>query len=676
MDQIVDLVLKPIGMFSGKPLAVGIALSILGSALVLWLLISVLWERRFLHQYWRMTRAVRAARAEASTQEDALARIDEEFQASAHASGWRQYRSSVEFANGDVLSYTDPAPFFAAERLPGHNYVKWSPTLGGVFLTVGLFFTFVGLSAALLQVGGDGHSTMEPTQLRKAVEGILGVSSVKFITSIAGILAYIGWSIVARVQADRQDKAVEHLISEIRHLSAYVSPEMLLRNQLKAIEAQHQQFQTFGSDLAVAIGNQIELSLKSRLDALPQAVADSIGPAVAGAIAPVRDDLLAIGSQIGKAGGALADGAGDVFSRVWQDGIGNHMVMFGEQMTRTIASLESLPEKVRQTETGLGGEIGRAAAKLSETATRLSATFDQGQRSVTMALESFNDKVAGIPDIIEKASRDSAEKVGRSVEASLEGISNVTAKAGQATAEQLAAAVSQISTALATSAEGLRAAGDHSANGLKSARDDLAAGVRDGIKIITETAGDASAKLSETVAALASVVNGLATRLDRTTQLLEAQQDHLVRAGELVSGASTTLAKAAGNVESATLPLTSVVRNVNSALEQVGSATETVRAATVSGQRMAELLSMAADKAQITVTEQADRFDELHTNVRGTLNELLQGVSQLGKDISVCMETYDREISQSISSLETAMLDVADIVDQRRPVPSVHAVSA
>ena len=85
---------------------------------------------------------------------------------------------------------------------------------------------------------------------------------------------------------------------------------------------------------------------------------------------------------------------------------------------------------------------------------------------------------------------------------------------------------------------------------------------------------------------------------------------------------------------------------------------------------------MAADKAQITVTEQADRFDELHTNVRGTLNELLQGVSQLGKDISVCIETYDREISQSISSLETAMLDVADIVDQRRPVPSVHAVSA
>ncbi len=101
---------------------------------------------------------------------------------------------------------------------------------------MGLFFTFVGLSAALLQVGGDGQGAMKPEQLRRAVEGILGVSSVKFITSIAGILAYIGWSIVARIQADRQEKVVERLVAEIRQLSTYVSPEMVLRKQLKAIE--------------------------------------------------------------------------------------------------------------------------------------------------------------------------------------------------------------------------------------------------------------------------------------------------------------------------------------------------------------------------------------------------------------------------------------------------------
>jgi hypothetical protein len=600
MDSIVDFVLTPIGMFSGKPLAVEIALCILGSAFALWLIITLVWERKFLGQYERLIRAVRKAKEGSANQEESFARVTDDFDRTAHAPGWRQYRSCLEFSNGDVFSFTDPAPFLSADRIPHHNYAKWSSTLGGVFLTVGLFFTFVGLSAALLQVGGDGQGAMNPEQLRRAVERILGVSSVKFITSIAGILAYIGWSIVARIQADRQEKVVERLVAEIRQLSTYVSPEIVLRNQLKAIEAQHQQFQTFGTDLAVAIGNQIELALKTRLDALPQAVAENVGRAVGGVIAPVRDDLLMIGSQIGQAGGALADGAGDVFSRVWQEGVGSHMAMFGEQMAKTIASLESLPDKVRQTETGLGGEIGRAAEKLAETASRLSATFDQQQLSITTTLEGFSERVSGIPAIIEQASLESAATVGRSVEASLGGVAAITAKAGEASAEKLATEVGTIAAALTASAETLRAAGDHSAEGLRNARGELEMGVRDGIRVIANTAEDASAKLSETVGALAAVVNGLNSCLGQTTELLEAQQGHLARAGELVSGASSTLSKAAGNVETATLPLSGVVRNVNTALEQVSRATEQVGAVTTSGLRMTEVLTAAADKAQIS----------------------------------------------------------------------------
>jgi hypothetical protein len=57
----------------------------------------------------------------------------------------------------------------------------------------------------------------------------------------------------------------------------------------------------------------------------------------------------------------------------------------------------------------------------------------------------------------------------------------------------------------------------------------------------------------------------------------------------------------------------------------------------------------------------------LEKAVKQTLNELNNGVLRLGKEISECIETYDSEIAKSIGSLETAILDVADIVDQRRP---------
>jgi hypothetical protein len=243
MESLVDLILLPISLFSGKTLAVSIALLVLGSASALWLVIHFVYERPFLAVYSQLTKTISAARARDVSQEDVIAEIRGDLAKSPLADGWEQYSASLEFSDGKVFSYTDPAPFFDDDRLVGNNYPKWSTTLSGVFLTVGLFFTFVGLSAALLQVSGDGHSgALSPDKLRGAVENILGISSVKFITSLAGILAYIGWSLAARFQADAQDRAVTCLVAEIRQLSIYVSPEKLLLQQLKTQTAQHEQF--------------------------------------------------------------------------------------------------------------------------------------------------------------------------------------------------------------------------------------------------------------------------------------------------------------------------------------------------------------------------------------------------------------------------------------------------
>ena len=184
MEWLVDLVLFPISLFSGKALAVSIALLVLGSALALWLLISFVYERSFLGVYSELTKAIAAARKQSVSQEVIITEVRDVFSKSRLDEGWEQYSASLDFSDGKVFNYTDPAPFFDSDRLEGHNYPKWSATLGGVFLTIGLFFTFVGLSAALLQVAGDGHGgALGPDKLRGAVENILGISSVKFITS-------------------------------------------------------------------------------------------------------------------------------------------------------------------------------------------------------------------------------------------------------------------------------------------------------------------------------------------------------------------------------------------------------------------------------------------------------------------------------------------------------------
>jgi len=689
MERVVDLILFPISLFSGKPLAVSIALLILGSAVSIWLYIHIRFERRFIQIYNEMTNFVVATRKADDSAERKVAKVAGKFKKSALSEGWQQYSASLDYSNGIAFNHSDPAAYFASDRMYGHNYVKWSSTLGGVFLTVGLFFTFVGLSAALLQVAGDGHTEMAPEQLRSAVQNILGISSVKFITSLAGILAYIFWSLIARFQADSQEKAVDRLVSEIRRLSTYVSPEKLLFEQLKTQKAQHQQFQTFGTELAVAIGQQIQQALSEplkalpdaigqqiqqalsgTLEALPDAIGNSVGSKVATQMTPVRDELLSIGRQIGKAGGDIATGAGDVFSQVWKTGIETHMNAFGEQMGKMISALQGLPEAVRQTETSLGSEIGAATKLLTETMGLLGANFATQQTTMMGAVTDFNARVADIPNVVADASRASAAAVGASVETSLGRISEITAKAGEASAKQLSDEVAKIAASLAASANSLRSASAGSSQNISQAGALLGAGIRDSIKAVEETSLKSSRELAQTITALSSIVNGLSSRLEQTTQLLEIQQTSLTQAGATVSNASTSLSNSAGNVERAVSPLDQAVTTMRTAMEQVSAASTQLRETSASEQKIAQMLNGTVEKAGDAFAQQASQFGVLQTRVRETTEHLVAGVSRLADEISMFMTKYDKAITDSIGSLENALLNVTDLLEPAPKKPT------
>lgn len=660
MERLVDLVLFPIGLFSGKPLAVSIALLVLGTALALWLVIHFRFERRFLAVYNKLSDAIIAARKSDRSQEQVIARVTNIFAKSKLSGGWEQYKASFEFSDGHVFNYTDPASYFDSDRLEGHNYVKWSSTLGGVFLTVGLFFTFVGLSAALLKVAGASTD-----DLPDAVRQVLEISSVKFITSLAGILAYIGWSLAARFQADAQDRAVGRLVREIRMLSTYVSPEKLLLQQLRTQQAQHEQFQTFGADLAVAIGRQIENALQNRFSTLSSDVAASVGTKVSESLTPVRDELLSIGRKIGEAGGQIATGAGDVFSEVWKTSMETPIAAFGEQMKTIVGALERLPNTVGQLEAGLGGQIGGATNELTETIATLVSTFRNQQEAMMGAVTAFNSRVADIPSIVATASQNSAAAVGKAVENSLGKISEIAAKAGEASAEKLSGDVAKIAASLAASADALRAASDASSKNIQQAGNTLDEGVRNSIRSVQEASRKSGEELTGKITSLSEVVNDLCNRLSQSSALLEAQQSRLGRAGEVVSTASTSLSNAAGSVERATAPLPAALGAVQAAADRLAVASGQLRETSNAERLVAEMLNASVGSARKAFDEQAGRFTVLHDRVRETMGELVNGVTGLANEISKCINTYDAKIADSLSSLENAIYDVADAVETR-----------
>ncbi len=912
MDRFADVILTPISLFSGRPLAVILALSILAAALGLWIVLLLPAERRFVGKLKRIAKALRAARLAGGSQERQFAEADRIFENSDLASAWRRYRSSVEFEDGAAESYADPAAFFSVGYRPGHGYVKWSGTLGGVFLPVGLFFTFVGLSAALLQMGGDGHGSLNPAQLKIAVEGILAVSSVKFITSIAGILAYIFWSVVARQQSSTQVHAEEFLLAEIRALSTYVAPEMLLRRQLRVAERQNAQF----ANMAEILGHRVDAALGGSLEALPQAIAQSVSSSVTAAFSPIRDEISAVNARIGEANASVAESAGAAFGNLWRDGIGQnlqafgaqlatalaaldqlpgkyeagfggeigrsagelnasaqrmsqalaqgqaslattlaafeqkvgaipvnlaaateqssqdmsaslrktldgaaaaaneasraggeimsarmaeisealatvaatvtqaghashahmaegakmlsessetsaarlsstigsfslaverlssrldavergldaqnrrlasageivsgasdnlaraagamesaaaplttatlsfqgamdrfseaageihrisasgdsigaHIAAFGAQMSQSLAAFDALPEKINATETGFGGEIGKSAAQLTDAAMRMSAAFERGQSALAQTLAGFQEKIEAIPSSIAAASEKSSQEIGAKVRQALDDATSIASEASRSGADIMASRLSEITRALASAAVKLQAASEASGEQLQASHENLASGVAEGVKIIAATAEDSAAKLSHTVDSFAGAVLCLSSKLGEVVDGLDAQNARLEKAGVVVSGASNTLAMAAGSVAKAATPLTTASTSFQGAMEKFSGAADQIVKVSESGQSVADRIERTATAAQQALGSHAENFRDVERSVAQTLTGLVRGVQDLGQEISACIATYDNEIAKSIGSLEAALLDVGDIVDDR-----------
>jgi hypothetical protein len=157
---------------------------------------------------------------------------------------WREYYSSIVH-DTTSLTFTSPiAPssVFSNETL-GFSTKAWGRS-AGLFVSVGLVLTFMGLVAALQQSGAAivtaGGSESD---IKHALSELLQVVSSKFILSITGLSCSIAINLFIdrREQFDRL--AIAKLNEELNNFIAYQPIEevffdmrALLRQQLAAIE--------------------------------------------------------------------------------------------------------------------------------------------------------------------------------------------------------------------------------------------------------------------------------------------------------------------------------------------------------------------------------------------------------------------------------------------------------
>ena len=527
-----------ISRFDNKDLAFAIAFAILLLALGIWAFLYLRRHRPWLRPIRRLSAELRRLRGDNLDASEHLARADGVFQSEpAIASLWGEYRKNLKPnpQSDGFLNLIDPRLWFTVESLPGRGYEQWCATWAGVFLTVGLLFTFIGLSAALLKVGSINGA--DSVAMKAAITGILGVSSAKFITSIAGLLAYIGFSLVTRHYQSTQHAAARDLADAVQHLSLPLTPELLLYEQNETARRQLTRMERLTDDLAVAIDAKMEQRLKTlatdfgqHLGTMQKDLPAATAQPIVDAIQNIRQDLPAATAQpIVDAIEKMSLAVAQEFSKQIQQTAGGEINTVAERFTAVAAELARIKDGMGGAGEAFGEDIRKAATDLRDAAGKMGQGLDLRSEELAETISQFGGKLDGISSTLSRV----PDNIDSALKTTLDNLTDA-----------IGTLVNRLTEGGESGASALTAGGEEAGNRLKASAGQAG-------QDLQERVGEVSGKLDSIASALGQVPADISRSLNETmsklTEAIDTLVGRLTAGGESGASALTAGGEEAGN---------------------------------------------------------------------------------------------------------------------------------
>ena len=227
---------------------------------------------------------------------------------------WEEFCKSVfteKDEEGKIIAYNTAPPehFFAPEKL-GMTFAVFR-SLANYFVGVGLLLTFFGLAAALFEankgIGGDVQTT------QNALGALLNAATLKFMTSIAGLLSSIALSVVALIASRHVSRLCASICEELEARVQFAVQERFAMLQLRELREQTATLKKFSTDLAVSIAEQIAAPVSvGVLDALNK----SGLPGLTKTMGKVSGDVESLMEKVDSVSGKLDSLAGNIAKEI------------------------------------------------------------------------------------------------------------------------------------------------------------------------------------------------------------------------------------------------------------------------------------------------------------------------------------------------------------------------
>lgn len=640
----VDVLVAGIQGFDNKEIAFVVAYAILIFVGLFWAWISWGHHRPFIRTLKSLTRKINAvAKDEKLAAPDRLAEVEKAFKRKPMLKPvWLHYRANMREINGEYNNLVDPRAWFSVDALPGRGYEKWCSTLAGVFLTVGLLFTFIGLSAALLKVDLAEISSGGIESMQGAIRGILEVSSAKFITSIAGLIAYIIWSLIGRRYQSQQSKAAARLTAAVQKLSVYKAPETLLYEQLETNRKQLDRLDHFTDDLAVALDTKIGDRLASLSTTFESKMGDITSNLPAATSQPIVESIKDLRQHIGQTNEEGLKKILEEFLAGLQGGTGDKMGTVAEKLSAVADKLSEVKDGIGNSGQTFGAELGKAATELVNASKSISAAFGNRSSELEERIKQFDEKLGAITGQFDRLGKTIPEDIQAALAQVL---------------EQLKESVNLLVAQLAAGGE---RSGQALEDATKRAGEQFDEKLRGASQHLSETLSGSTSNLSQVIGTLIERLKQLESSLQALPTSVDQQIERLDRAGETLDGAGQTISTTAGSLRDAASTVDDLTRTVRSALTEIRASVEKSAQADTSIQETLARLQAATKEANEFFEQHEARFGQLDDQLGKTLDSLRDGVVQIGEATGKAFAEYEQHMASALGSLASAIEDFAE----------------
>lgn len=526
-----------------------------------------------------------------------------------------------------------PGSFLNVEDLGfGPGFYRILPN---IFVTLGLFLTFLGLVAALHEFSQSMES------INSAMTTFMQIASAKFVMSLVGLLCSILFTILLRSRSSTVDHDLRGLCLEIERRLVFISLEDLGFRQLKAATEQREHLREIGYGMVA--------ELKEPLEVLPEKVASSI----VASMDPIFEKVTSMGTS------SMEGMVGDLSSQMSQS-VGNALNRASESLGEATDRINTMVDRMNtsnaQAGEGLQTALGQMATALSDMRSEIATSGQAASAAMNEGADKLlgvmNETLSGIRDntsLGAKAMSDAADDMRKAAE-------GFSKQLSAATDEGVSAVESRMTASSAQAGEAIEGAG-------KSLLESFDATSKEIARLGSEMGGTIGEELLTRLESVSTQLENMAEAIRKGAAGAENAASGLNSGAQAIAGASENFSTASHDMIAASKPLRASHERIEGSLRSLGSTVDVVSETLMRNSTMiAEKAGNVLETAQAALGNEREGIRNSLEATRAVMEQLLEEAEKLDQ----IDEMLGRALQQYNAQLDEALGSAQDHISQMR----------